>query len=103
MNKVASTEIRVDLTLLPPEVKALLEQIPEAYLRDLAADLAWAALAASRRPDALHQVIGEWQATLEEIKADGDRLPEVLRARTELQSGQGLTLDELHVKLDREE
>jgi hypothetical protein len=103
MNKVASPKIRIDLTLLPPEVKALLKQIPEAYLRDLAADLAWAALVASRRPDALHQVIGEWQATLEEIKADGGRLPEVLRARTELQSGQGLTLDELHVEFDREE
>lgn len=103
MNEVASPEIRADPALLPPEVKALLEQIPETYLRNLAADLAWAALAASRRPDALHQVIGEWQATLEEIKADGDRLPEVLRARTELQSGQGLTLDELHVELDREE
>jgi hypothetical protein len=103
MNEGASLEIRVDLALLPPEVKTLLRQTPETYLRDLAADLARAALTASRRPDALHQVIGEWQTTLEEIKADGDRLPEVLRARTELQSGQGLTLDELRIELEREE
>lgn len=61
-------------------------------MRNLAADLAWAALVASRCPDALYQVIGEWQATLEEIEADGDSLLEVLRARTELKTGQGLTL-----------
>ncbi len=104
MSAVVSPDLHVDLTLLPPEVKALLEQVPGEYLRDLAADLAWAALVASWRPDALYQVIGEWRATLEEIEADGDRLPDVLRARAELKAKQtGLTLDELRAELDREE
>jgi hypothetical protein len=101
MNAVVSPEIHVGLTLLPAEVKASVEHVPEAYLRDLAADLAWAALVASWRPDALHQVIGEWQATLEEIQADGDRLPEVVRARAELKTKRGLTLDELRTELDQ--
>lgn len=102
MSAVVSPEIDIDLTLLPPEVKTLLEQVPEAYLRDLATDLAWAALLASRRPDALHQVIGEWQATLEELEADGDRLPDVLHARADLKAKGGLTLDELHAELDHD-
>jgi hypothetical protein len=95
MNAVVSPEIHVGLTLLPAEVKASVEHVPEAYLRDLAADLA------SWRPDALHQVIGEWQATLKEIQADGDRLPEVVRARAELKTKRGLTLDELRTELDQ--
>jgi hypothetical protein len=101
---IVASEIHVDLTLLPPEVKMLLEQVPGEYVRDLAADLAWAALVAAWRPDALYQVISDWQATLEEMEADGDELPNVLRARAELKSKQvGLTLDEFRAELEREE
>jgi hypothetical protein len=43
--------------MLPVEVQSLLEKVPAAYLLDLTVDLAWAALIASRRPDALYEVV----------------------------------------------
>ena len=69
-DKMSVTE--VELKPLPPEVQSLLERVPAQYLRDLAIDLAWAALTASRRPDALHQVVQEWEITLEEIDLAGE-------------------------------
>ena len=90
----------VELKPLPQEVQSLLERVPTQYLRDLAVDLAWAALTASRRPDALHQVIQEWEITLEEIDLAGEDLPHVLKARKELRAGVGMTPDELRAYLD---
>ena len=55
---------QAELKTLPQEVRSLLDRLPPQYLRDLALDLAWAAMVASRRPDALHQVIQEWEITL---------------------------------------
>jgi len=66
-------------------------------MRDLALDMAWAALIAPRRPDALHQVVVEWEATLEEIRLAGDDLPDIQRARQEAKSGIGMTPDELRI------
>jgi hypothetical protein len=74
---------QVELEILPQEVEALLARIPLEYVRDLAMDLAWAALVAPRRPDALHQVIREWEITLEEIDLAGDDLSDILQARKE--------------------
>ncbi len=91
--------IQLEPTNLPPEVQSLLDRVPLEYMRDLALDLAWAAMIAPRRPDALHQVVAEWEATLEEIELAGDDLSEVLRARKEAQAGVGMTLDELHAHL----
>jgi hypothetical protein len=91
--------IQLEPTNLPPEVQSLLDRVPLEYMRDLALDLAWAAMIAPRRPDALHQVVAEWEATLEEIELAGDDLSEVLRARKEAQAGVGMTLDELHAYL----
>ena len=48
---------QVELAKLPPEMQTLLDRVPSKYMHDLALDLAWAALVASRRPDALYQVI----------------------------------------------
>ncbi|MBL7065942.1 MAG: hypothetical protein ISS49_17330 [Anaerolineae bacterium] len=63
-------------SLLPVEITDLLARVPRAYLRDLATDLAWAALIAPRRSDVLYQVVMEWQATLEEIElSDPSILP----------------------------
>ena len=56
----------------------------------------WPALVAPRRPDALYQVIREWEITLEEIELAGDDLPDILQAREEVRSGIGMTPDELH-------
>lgn len=84
---------------LPPDVQALLDRVPQEYMHDLAVDLAWAALIAPRRPDALSQVVREWEVTLEEIELAGDDLPDILRAREEAQAGIGLTPDELHAYL----
>jgi hypothetical protein len=94
---------QVELKTLPQEVQALLNRVPSEYLRDLALDLAWAALVASRRPDALHQVIREWEITLEEIDLAGDDLPNILKARDEAQAGIGMTPDELHAYLDADD
>ena len=87
--------VQTDLKLLPQEVRNLLDRVPPQYLRELALDLAWAALVAPRRPDALHQVIQEWEVTLEEIELAGDDLTEVLKARDEVQAGVGMNLAEL--------
>ena len=76
-------------SLLPVEITDLLARVPRAYLRDLATDLAWAALIAPRRSDVLYQVVMEWQATLEEIELDGEYLSEVLNARAEMKAGVG--------------
>jgi hypothetical protein len=94
---------QVELKTLPQEVQALLNRVPSEYLRDLALDLAWAALVASRRPDALHQVIREWEITLEEIDLAGDDLPNILKARDEAQAGIGMTPDELRAYLDADD
>lgn len=91
---------QVELDVLPQEIRVLLEQVPPEYLRDLALDLAWAAMVASRRPDALHQVVQEWETTLEEIELVGDDLPQVLQARKEAQAGVGMTPNELRAYLD---
>jgi len=85
---------QVELAKLPSEVQTLLDRVPSEYMHDLALDLAWAALVAPRRPDALYQVIWEWEATLDEIDLAGDDLPEILQAREEMLSGIGMTADD---------
>jgi hypothetical protein len=92
--------VQAELKILPQEVRILLDRVPSQYLRDLALDLAWAALVAPRRPDALHQVIQEWEITLEEIELAGDDLPDILKAREEAQAGIGMNPDELQAYLD---
>jgi hypothetical protein len=82
------------------EVLMLLNRVPPEYMHDLALDLAWAALAAPRRPDALHQVVREWEITLEEMDLAGDDLPNILRAREEVRAGSGMTPDELRAYLE---
>jgi hypothetical protein len=77
---------QVELAKLPLEVQALLDRVPSEYLHDLALDLAWAALVAPRRPDALYQVIREWEITLEEVDLAGADLP--------------MTREELHAYLE---
>jgi hypothetical protein len=94
---------QVELKTLPQEVRTLLDRVPSQYLRDLALDLAWAALVAPRRPDALHQVIREWEITLEEIDLAGDDLPDILKARDEAQAGIGMPPDELRTYLDADD
>jgi hypothetical protein len=91
---------QVELAKLPPEMQTLLDRVPSEYMHDLALDLAWAALVASRRPDALYQVIKDWEVTLDEIDLAGDDLPEILRAREEVRSGIGMTPDELRAYLE---
>lgn len=95
--------VQADLKLLPQEVRTLLDRVPSRYLRDLALDLAWAALVAPRRPDALHQVIQEWETTMEEIELAGDDLPDILKARDEAQAGVGMNPDELRAYLDTDD
>jgi len=95
--------VQADLKILPQEVRILLDRVPPQYLRDLALDLAWAALVAPRRPDALHQVIREWDVTLEEIELAGDDLADILKARDEAQAGVGMNPDELRTYLDTDE
>jgi hypothetical protein len=97
------TVAQAELQTLPPGVQALLDRVPAQYLRDLALDLAWAALVAPRRPDALHQVIHEWEVTLEEIELAGDDLPNILEARKETQAGIGLTPNELQAYLSADD
>lgn len=95
--------VQAELKILPQEVQTLLDRVPSQYLRDLALDLAWAALVAPRRPDALHQVIQEWEITLEEIELAGDHLPDILKARDEAQAGIGMNPDELQAYLDTDD
>ena len=83
--------MQVELEKLPPEVASLLDRVPAEYMRDLALDLAWAAMVAARRPDALYQVIRDWEITLEEVQIAGDDLPNILRAREEAKAGMGMT------------
>ena len=89
-----------ELVNLPPDVQALLDCVPAEYLHDLALDLAWAALLAPRRPDALYQVVREWEITLEEIDLAGDELPDILQAREEARAGEGMAPGELRAYLD---
>jgi hypothetical protein len=86
---------QAEIETLPAEVQALLDRVPAPYLRDLALDLAWAALVAPRRPDALRQVIYEWEITLEEIADAGEEIDDIQAARTEAKASLGLTPDEL--------
>ena len=78
---------QVELAKLPSEVQTLLDRVPSECMHDLALDLAWAALVAPRRPDALYQVVREREITLEEIDLAGDNLPDILRAREEVRAG----------------
>ena len=94
---------QVELAKLPPGVQALLDRVPPEYMHDLALDLAWAALVAPRRPDALYQVIQEWEFTLDETELAGDDLPDILQAREEVLGGIGMTPDELHAYLEDED
>ena len=87
---------QVELAKLPLEVQALLDRVPSEYLHDLALDLAWAALVAPRRPDALYQVMREWEITLEEVNLAGADLPNILKAREETRAGIGMTPEELY-------
>jgi hypothetical protein len=89
-----------DLANLPSDVQELLDRVPSEYMHDLALDLAWAALIAPRRPDALYQVVREWETTLEELDLAGDELPDILRARKEARNGVGMTPNELHAYLN---
>ena len=94
---------QVELAKLPLEVYTLLDRVPSEYMHDLALDLAWAALVAPRRPDALYQVMREWEVTLDEIALAGDDVPDILRAREEVLSGIGMTPDELHAYLENDD
>jgi len=91
---------QVELAKLPAGVQTLLDRMPLEYMHDLALDLAWAAMVAPRRPDALYQVVREWEITLEEIALAGDDLPSVLRAREEARAGIGMTPAELRAYLE---
>lgn len=68
-------------------------------MHDMARDLARAALIAPRRPDALYQVIRDWEITLEEIDLAGEELSDILQARQEAQAGVGMKPEELHAYL----
>jgi hypothetical protein len=94
---------QVELAKLPLEVEALLDRVPSEYLHDLALDLAWAALVAPRRPDALYQVIREWEITLEEVDLTGGDLPNILKAREEARAGLGMSPEELHAYLESDD
>lgn len=94
---------QVELAKLPLEVQSLLDRVPPEYLHDLALDLAWAALVAPRRPDALYQVIQEWEITLEEVELAGADLTDILKAREEARAGIGMTPEELHAYLESED
>jgi hypothetical protein len=96
---VATTE----LAKLPSAVQLLLNRVPPEYMSDLALDLAWAAMVAPRRPDALYQVMREWEVTLEEIALAGDDLSDILRAREEAQAGVGMTPADLRAYLENDE
>ena len=78
----------------------MLDRVPPECMHDLALDLAWAALVAPRRPDALYQVIREWEITLEELDLAGGDLPDILRAREEVRAGIGMTPDQLRAYLE---
>ena len=91
---------QVELAKLPTGVQTLLDRVPQEYMHDLALDLAWAAMVAPRRPDALYQVVREWEITLEEIILAGDELPDILRAREEARAGIGMAPAELHAYLE---
>lgn len=91
---------QAELAKLPSEVQALLDRVPSECMSGLALDLAWAALIAPQRPDALHQVIREWEVTLEEVELAGDELPNILQARKEAQAGVGMSPEELHAYLE---
>ena len=97
------TVAQAELQTLPQGVQALLDRVPARYLRDFALDLAWAALVAPRRPDALYQVLHEWEITLEEIDLAGNDLPDILEARNEARAGVGLTPEELQTYLDTDD
>ncbi|MBL7202443.1 MAG: hypothetical protein ISS56_20100 [Anaerolineae bacterium] len=97
------TVAQAELQTLPQGMQALLDRVPARYLRDFALDLAWAALVAPRRPDALYQVLHEWEITLEEIDLAGDDLPDILEARNEARAGVGLTPEELQAYLDTDD
>ncbi len=94
---------QVELAKLPSEVQTLLDCVPSECMHDLVLDLAWAALVAPRRPDALYQVVREWEITLEEIDLAGDNLPDILRAREEVRAGIGMTPDELRAYLESDD
>jgi hypothetical protein len=94
---------QVELAKLPLEVQTLLDRVPSEYLHDLALDLAWAALVAPRRPDALYQVMREWEITLEEVDLAGADLPNILKAREETRAGIGMTPEELHAYLESDD
>ncbi|HET92257.1 MAG TPA: hypothetical protein ENN99_16185 [Chloroflexi bacterium] len=94
---------QVELANLPTEVQVLLDRIPAEYARDLALDLAWAAMIAPRRPDALYEVVRDWEITLEEIALVGDALPDIVSAREEAKTGIGMTIGELRAYLDSDE
>ena len=94
---------QVELAKLPSEVQTLLDRMPSECMHDLALDLAWAALVAPRRPDALCQVVREWEVTLEEIDLAGDDLPDILRAREEMRAGIQMTPDELRAYLESDD
>ena len=81
------------------EAQTLIDRVPLEYMHDLALDLAWAALIAPRRPDALHQIISEWEITLEEIDLAGDEMSDIMQAREEALAGVGITPEELHTYL----
>ena len=93
-------DVAQEMANLPPGVQDLFDRVPAEHMRDLAMDLAWAALSAPRRPDALYQVVREWETTLEEIDLSGDELADILKARQEAQAGVGMTPDELRAYLD---
>jgi len=88
---------------LPVEVQTVLDLVPPEYTHDLAVDLAWAALLAPQRPDALYQVIRDWEITLAEIAQAGAELPAIVQARAEARAGVGQTPAELRAYLANEQ
>ena len=88
---------------LLPEINTLLNRIPLEYLRDFAFDLAKVALITPRHPNAIAQLIAEWEVTLEEIEVAGDEMSDILQARQEAQHGIGMTPDQLRAYLASEE
>jgi hypothetical protein len=92
-----------EMEQLPAAYKVdwMIDNVPGQYLPAMTKDLLGHVIRSRRSPDVhgFAELLSDWEATIEELIADGEELDQVLSAREEIRGGKGIPWDEAKTRL----
>jgi hypothetical protein len=92
-----------EIERLPAAYKVdwMVDNVPGEYLPAMTKDVLGHVIRSCRSPDVqgLAELLSDWEATVEELIADGEELDQVLLAMDEIRNGKGIPWDEAKKRL----